>query len=161
MEGLLFAAAQWFDAIGVGPWARGSGLVYPVANSFHLLGLVMLVGGIGVVDLRVAGLWRGIPIEPLSRALTPVAIVGLMVMVASGSVLFAADGRALAASGIFHRKLVLIALALANAATFRWIWGDRIGGWLGQVPVAARMMALASIALWLAAATMGRWIAYG
>lgn len=161
MEGILLAAAGWLDAIGIGPWARGSGLVYPIANTLHLLGLVMLAGGIGVVDLRVAGLWRRIPIEPLSRALTPVAIIGLVVMAASGSVLFAADGRALAASGIFHRKLVLIALALANAAAFRWIWGDRIGGWLGQVPVAARVMALVSIGLWLAAGTLGRWIAYG
>lgn len=160
MEEPLLAAAQWLDAIGVGPWARGSGLVYPVANSLHLLGLVMLVGGIGVVDLRVAGLWRRIPVEPLSRALTPVAIIGLVVMAASGSVLFAADGRTLAGSGIFRTKLVLIALALANAAAFRWRWGDRIGEWSGRVPAAARAMAIVSIALWLTVGTLGRWIAY-
>lgn len=160
MEPLLLAAAGWFDAAGIGPWARGSGIVYPVANSLHLLGLVMLVGGIGVVDLRVAGLWRSIPVAPLSHALTPVAIIGLALMLASGAILFAADGRTLAASPVFHRKLVLIALALANAATFRWLWRDAIGGWGERVPVAARAMALASIALWLAAGTMGRWIAY-
>ena len=160
MEGLLLAAAQWLDAVGVGPWARGSGIVYPVANTLHLLGLVMLVGGIGVVDLRIAGLWRTIPVEPLSRALTRVAILGLIVMVASGSVLLAADGRTLAGSHVFHCMLVVIGVALANAAAFRWIWGDRIGGWLGQVPVAARVMAMLSIALWLTAAALGRWIAY-
>lgn len=153
--------AGWLDAVGVGPWARGAGPVYPVANTLHLLGLVMLVGGIGVVDLRVAGLWRRLPIEPLSRALTPVAIIGLVVMATSGTVLFAADGRALAGSHIFHRKLVLIALALANAAAFRWRWGDRIGGWHGRVPIAARVMAAVSIGLWLAAGALGRWIAYG
>ncbi len=158
---MLLTAAAWLDTVGIGGWARGSALVYPVANSLHLLGLVMLIGGIGVVDLRVAGLWRTLPIAPLSRALTPVAVVGLVVMVASGIVLFAADGRALAASDIFFRKLVLIALALANAVAFRWIWGDRIGGWSGPVPRAARLMAVASLALWLAAGTLGRWIAYG
>ncbi len=158
---MLLAAAAWLDAVGIGGWARGSALVYPVANTVHLLGLVMLVGGIGVVDLRVAGLWRTLPIAPLSRALTPVAVVGLLVMIASGVILFAADGRALAASDIFYRKLVLIALALANAVAFRWIWGDRIGGWSGSVPLAARLMAVASLALWLAAGTLGRWIAYG
>lgn len=160
MEGLLLSAAQWLDAIGVGPWARGSGIVYPVANSFHLLGLVMLVGGIGVVDLRIAGLWRGLPIEPLSRALTPVAIAGLLIMVPSGTVLFAADGRSLAGSDIFHVKLVLIVLALANAVIFRWRWGDRVGRWSGNAPDSARAMALASIALWLTIGTLGRWIAY-
>jgi hypothetical protein len=160
LEGLLLAAAQWLDAVGVGPWARGSGLVYPVANSFHLLGLVMLVGGIGVVDLRIAGLWRGLPIEALSRALTPVAILGLLIMLPSGVVLFAADGRSLAGSGIFHVKLVLIGLALANAVAFRWRWGDRIREWRHRVPGSARLMALASIGLWLAIGTLGRWIAY-
>lgn len=161
MEAGLLAAADWLDAIGLGPWARGSGLVYPVANTLHLLGLVMLVGGIGVVDLRVAGLWRSIPIEPLSRALTPVAIAGLAVMAASGTVLFAADGRALAGSGIFRTKLVLIVLTLANAAAFRWRWGDRISGWGGRAPPAARAMAAVSVALWLTVAAFGRWIAYG
>lgn len=161
MESLLLTAAAWLDAVGIGGWARGSALVYPLVNTLHLLGLVMLVGGIGVVDLRVAGLWRALPIAPLSRALTPVAIVGLVVMVASGIVLFAADGRALAASDIFSRKLVLITLALANAVAFRWMWGDRIGGWSRAAPVAARLMAVLSILLWLAAGAMGRWIAYG
>jgi hypothetical protein len=160
LEGLLLAAAQGLDAIGVGPWARGSGIVYPVANSFHLLGLVMLVGGIGVVDLRIAGLWRSLPLEPLSRALTPVAITGLLVMAASGVVLFAADGRSLAGSGIFRTKLVVIALALANAVAFRWHFGHRAGGWSGAMPAAARAMAMVSILLWLAAGTLGRWIAY-
>jgi len=157
---MLLAAAGWLDAAGLGPWARGSGLVYPVANSFHLLGLVMLIGGIGVVDLRIAGLWRNLPIEALSRAVTPVAVTGLAVMAASGVVLFAADGRSLAGSGIFRTKLVLIALALANAAAFRWRWGHRLGGWSREAPVSARAMAIVSILLWLAAGTLGRWIAY-
>ena len=35
----------------------------------HLLGLVMLVGAIGAVDLRIVGAWRSLPIAALSRAL--------------------------------------------------------------------------------------------
>ena len=160
MEPLLTAAAAWLDTIGVGPWSRGSALVYPIANTLHLLGLVMLVGGIGVVDLRVIGLWRSLPMTDLSRALTPVAIAGLILMVASGTVLFAADGAALARSAIFERKLILIATALANAAAFRLIWRAHIMGWRDMAPGAARMMAAASLLLWLAAGASGRWIAY-
>ena len=76
----------------------------------------MLVGAIGVVDLRVLGLWKRLPLEALSRALTPVAVMGFFIMVPTGVVLFAADGPALAMSDIFERKLVLIVVALANAA---------------------------------------------
>lgn len=161
MEPALTAAAAWLDAVGIGPWSRGSALVYPIANSLHLLGLVMLVGGIGVVDLRIIGLWRSLPMADLSRALTPVAIAGLVLMSVSGAILFAADGTALARSTIFERKLILIAAALANAATFRLSWRAHITSWTGAAPGAARAMAAASLLLWLAAGTSGRWIAYG
>lgn len=159
MEEAIGAAAAWLDAVGVGGWARGSADVYPIANVLHLLGLVMVVGGIGVVDLRIAGAWRAIPVEPLARALTPVAVAGLVLMLASGTVLFAADGAALARSGTFQTKLVLIALALANAALFRWRWR---GGadWRGEPPVSARLLALLSVGLWLTVAYFGRMIAY-
>lgn len=160
MEPALTAAAAWLDAIGIGPWSRGSALVYPIANSLHLLGLVMLVGGIGVIDLRIIGLWRSLPIAGLSRALTPVAIAGMVFMAASGVILFAADGTALARSTIFGRKLIIIAAALANAAAFRLIWRAHIAGWAGTAPGAARAMAASSLLLWLAAGASGRWIAY-
>ncbi|MBE1525895.1 hypothetical protein GGC65_000351 [Sphingopyxis sp. OAS728] len=160
MEPALTAAAAWLDAVGIGPWSRGSALVYPIANSLHLLGLVMLMGGIGVVDLRIIGLWRSLPLAGLSRALTPVAIAGLVLMVVSGAILFAADGTALARSAIFERKLIIVAAALANAAAFRLIWGAHIAGWAGTAPGVARAMATASLLLWLAAGASGRWIAY-
>lgn len=157
MEAAIGAAAAWLDAVGIGGWARGSGQVYPIVNVLHLLGLVMLVGGIGVVDLRVAGAWRAIPVEPLTRALTPVAIAGLLLMLASGTVLFAADGVALARSGTFQTKLILIAVAVANALFFRWRWRTLS---TGRPPIAARVLALLSIGLWLSIGFAGRMIAY-
>jgi hypothetical protein len=160
VEAALLGYAGWLDAAGVGQWARGAGWAYPVANTLHLLGLVMLVGGIGVVDLRLAGLWRAIPAAPLSRALTPVAVAGLAILVLSGTVLFAADGAALARSDIFHRKLVLIVLALANAAVFRMVWQRRVEAG-GAVPAIGRAVAAASLLLWLSIGALGRWIAYG
>lgn len=159
MEAALLAWAGLLDAGGVSAWMRSAAWAYPVANTLHLLGLVMLVGGIGVVDLRFAGLWRSLPAADLSRALTPVAITGLVVMVASGSLLFASDGPALSRSGTFHWKLGLIVLALANALAFRLLWrrGVEDGA---ALPAAGKAMALASLGLWLWAGTLGRLIAY-
>lgn len=158
MEAALLALNGWLDAIGLVEWARGSAHVYPWANVLHVIGVALLVGGIGVVDLRVAGLWRALPLEPLSRALTPVAVAGLILQAASGLVLFAADGEALAVSSTFHLKLGLLALALLNAAAFRLQW--RTYGRTGQLTRLARASALLSLLLWLAVATAGRLIAY-
>ncbi len=157
MEAILLPFAEWLAAAGVARWAGGP--AYPWINTLHLLGLVMLVGGIGVVDLRVVGFWRRLPLPALSRALTPVAIAGLLVMVPTGLLLFAADGKSLAGSDMLFRKLVVIGLALANAAAFRLVWQRRIEAG-ERPPGAARLMAGLSLLLWLTAGTLGRMIAY-
>jgi hypothetical protein len=144
------------EASQLGTFARGSSWAYPVANLIHLLGLVLLVGGIGLVDLRIAGLFRNLPLDPLLRALTPLAIAGLLLMFLSGPILFAADATALVRSDTFFRKLVLIVIALANAIAFRWVRRGR----LREPGMAERAMAIASLLLWLTVAALGRMIAY-
>jgi hypothetical protein len=141
-----------------GVWAGGE--AYPIANLVHILGLIMLVGGIGVLDLRLIGLFRKIPTAALAAALTPIAIAGLLLMVPSGATMFASDASTLVNSGTFRTKLLLIALALANAVAFRFIWQGRIEQWDFDPPFGGRVMAAASILLWLSIAALGRWIAY-
>lgn len=148
-----FAAA--IEASPFGTAARESAWLYPVANLVHLLGLICLIGGIGVVDLRLVGAFRALPLAALSRALTPIAVAGLVMLAASGTVLFAADATALIRSPRFLTKLALIAIALANAFAFRFWWrGEAAPSW----PL--RMIAGASILLWLTVAALGRLIAY-
>ncbi|KSB91310.1 hypothetical protein AS593_05480 [Caulobacter vibrioides] len=145
---------------GFGAWARGSAFAYPLANLLHLAGLVLLVGGIGLLDLRLAGAFRALPVAVLSRVLTPMALAGLVLMLPSGLVMFAADAKALAASGVFRWKLVLIAVGLANAVAFRLLWGRRLSSWDLAAPPAARAMALGSLATWVVVGALGRLIAY-
>ncbi|HEY0628309.1 MAG TPA: DUF6644 family protein [Sphingomicrobium sp.] len=141
-----------------GVWAGGE--AYPFANLVHILGLIMLVGGIGILDLRLAGLFRRLPAAPLASALTPIALAGLLLMIPSGVTMFAADASALIHSTTFRTKLLLIALALANAAAFRFLWHARIEQWDADPPAWGRLMAAASLLLWLSVASLGRWIAY-
>lgn len=157
---LLAGLAEAVQGSDYGRWAAQSALAYPAANVVHLLGLVMLVGGIGTLDLRLAGAFRALPPAALSRALTPIAIIGLVLMAASGSILFAADAVALAGSAVFGWKLALISLALANAIVFRLAWRHRIERWASDPPVAGRLMAAGSVCLWLTVLVLGRMIAY-
>ena len=160
MEATLARLAEAVAASGFGQWATASPTAYPLANVVHLLGLVMLVGGIGIVDLRLAGAFRAIPVAPLSRALTPIAIVGLVLMVPSGATMFAADAATLAQSATFRLKVVLIAVALVNAVAFRILWRGRLAQWDVAPPAAGRIMAAASLMLWLMIGALGRLIAY-
>lgn len=151
----LATFAQWVETSSVGIWMRESANAYPAANLLHLLGLVMLLGAIGLVDLRIFGLFRSLPLRPVVTALTPVGLAGLALLAVTGPLLFAADATALVRSDIFMRKLLLIGLALSNAILFRWNWrrGGEPSAWV-------RAGAMFSLLLWVIVASLGRLIAY-
>jgi ethanolamine utilization microcompartment shell protein EutS len=159
MSAAIAHLADWVAASDFGQWASGSAIAYPLANVVHLLGLVMLVGAIGIVDLRLAGAFRALAVVPLSRALTRIAIAGLVLMIPSGATMVAAD-TAVMQSPVFRWKLALIVIALANAAAFRMIWRERFLTWDAAPPIAGRLMAAGSILLWLTIGGLGRMIAY-
>lgn len=154
------AFAALLEASALGQWARGSAVAYPLANVAHLLGLILLVGGIGVIDLRLAGFLRALPAEPLARSLTPFALAGLALLVVSGAVMFSADAGPMAASNVFRAKMALIAVGLAHAVLFRWMWRARMAGRDSAPPALGRLMAAGSLAIWLCVGALGRLIAY-
>ena len=125
-----------------------------------MLGLILLVGGIGFLDLRLAGLFRDLAVAPLARVLIPAAAAGLALLASAGFVMFAADPRPLAASAVFRWKLTLIAVGLAHAIAFHLLWRRRLAGWAENPPAFGRVMAAFSVGLWLTVAALGRWIAY-
>lgn len=157
MEWLAEAPAA-LQASGFGAWARGP--AYAWLNVLHLLGLVLLVGGIGLLDLRLCGFGRALPPAALARLVTPLALAGLAVAAPTGFGMFAADAVSLSGSATFRWKLALIAFGLINAAWFRLAWHQRLDGWDERPSRVGRAVAAASLLIWLAVATLGRMIAY-
>lgn len=156
-------STSWWAALEASPfaaWMRGAGSAYAVANLVHLLGLTLLLGSMLMLDLRLLGVGRRLPLQEVSRLLTPLALAGLAVQACSGFALFAADAVPLSASGAFRFKLAMIAIALANAALFRALWSGSLSAWDAAPPLAGRLQAALSLSLWLAVAAAGRLIAY-
>jgi hypothetical protein len=137
---------------------RGGKGLYPAVNIAHLAGLLLLVGPIGVLDLRIIGLGRPIQIAALSRLATPLAVAGLVLLSASGFLLFAADAGPMVRSTVFRTKMALAVLALVNALLFRRLFPELERG--AEPSPLARVMSAASIGLWLAVGCLGRLIAY-
>lgn len=154
---MLAAIAERVAATPFAEWAASSPYAYPAANTVHVLALVLLLGGIGLVDLRLIGAFRSLPLQPLAAALVPIAATGVLILAASGSILFAADAESVARKDVFQLKLILIAIALANVVLFRLLYGKAPAD---PPPTGARLLALASILLWTSVAIAGRLIAY-
>ena len=135
---------------------RGSYLAYPLVNALHILGIGLLFGAIVALDLRLIG-WRraaGSP-DAVASLLLPVAITGLLVAIPAGLLLFATDARAYAASPLFQAKMLVVALAIANALWLRASERRR-----PSTDQRAAIAAAASILLWLGAIVLGRLVGY-
>ena len=157
-------APAWALALensALGAFVRDSFVLYPIANVGHILGLIFFVGSIALLDLRLLGFGRRwVAADAAARALTPVALAGLALQLASGFTLFSADAAHLWVNPVLKLKATLLALGLANAIAFRLLWQARLATWDEAAPAVARAQAAASLAGWLAVAACGRLIAY-
>ncbi|HPE02690.1 MAG TPA: hypothetical protein P5024_10715 [Burkholderiaceae bacterium] len=133
---------------------RASAWGYPVLEIVHIAGFALLVGSLAVLDARVWGAARGLPLVTLGRLAVRMALLGLAVAATAGLVLFATGAAEFAANPAFRLKLVLIAMALANAVLFH------VRGSLQRADGVARAQALASALLWIGVIAAGRLIAY-
>ncbi|GHC39188.1 hypothetical protein [Aidingimonas halophila] len=151
MTGLLELLAQTTLA----EWIRLSRWGYAIVNTLHVLGIALLVGAIVPLDLRLMGWRRGIEPHELAGLLQPIAIIGLVVAMAMGGLLFLADPVDYAAMPLFQLKLVCIGLALINALVLN------LGpGLTGASAAFLARAGTASLLLWLATLGAGRFLAF-
>lgn len=155
----------WLSAIEqswLGVAARESVWLYPAANVGHILTLTVFAASVAMMDARLLGAFGAIAPGAFLRAVRPLAIGAFIVMMLTGSVLFAAEAPHVAVNPVFQTKLALIVLALANALIFQVFSASDVRALPagGPMPGAVRLGAVASLLLWLAVAASGRLIAY-
>jgi hypothetical protein len=136
--------------------------LYPVVEIVHIVGFVVLAGGIVVLDLRLLGLTRALPVAALARHVLPWSAGALLLIVPSGLLMFIAHAGDLIANTAFITKMVLLLCAGANAAAFHAGVFRGVAAWDrdAAVPVAAKLHALASLLIWVAILACGRLLAY-
>src|SRR6201991_1113589 len=128
LAGHAATLATALEATALATWMRTSAWGYPFVNLVHLLGLTLLIGPIGLLDLRLLGFGRRFAVVDVSAVLTPFAIAGLLLLIASGALLFSADALPLHRHALLQAKLACIAVGLANALAFRLVWTRRLAG---------------------------------
>ena len=156
MTGLL----AWIASTSFSTWLQESPSVwgFPTALAFHTVGMGVLVGASWAVALRLLGFARGIPIGPM-RGLFRVMWVGFWVNAASGVVLFISHPVERGTSIVFGFKMLFIVLGMVATSRLGRIFAAAGDGPVTETPATTRL-AFASIALWVAAITAGRLVAY-
>jgi hypothetical protein len=151
----------WLETTGIALAIRDHAWIYPALETAHYIGLACLVGGIMLIDLRLLGFARALPMRSMI-GLVPWVWVGFVINALSGSLIFIYGATNFSGNPAFQIKLVLMLLAGINAMIFTLAAARSGGSWVesGQVPPAIKVVATASFLLWLGVVTAGRWMAY-
>jgi hypothetical protein len=139
-----------------------SAWVWPAAETLHFVGLAMLIGIIGLMDLRLLGVAKKMPFAPLHRLL-PFAIAGFVICLLTGSLFFAGDPNQYVHNWVFWYKMLFIALAGANVLLFYFTGIFRNVEDLGagdDAPLQAKVIAGVSLFLWVGVMYLGRMLPF-
>ena len=136
--------------------------LYPAVEIAHIAAFVLLVGSIAMLDLRLLGLSRRLPVRQMARHVLPWTWGALLLSVPTGLLMFSAHASDLLVNRAFQMKLLLILAAGINAALFHAGVYRTVGDWDANIatPRAAKLHAGVSLAIWLGVITCGRLLAY-
>lgn len=146
---------QAIQASAYAAYIRESSLLYPFANVAHVVAVMVFFAAVATMDLRLMRVIRGTPAQLVITQLRPVAIGALVVIAATGALLFAPEAVSLGRNWAFLLKLAAIALALVNIAVNDWAVHRS-----GEKSWTVQLTAGLSLTLWLLVAALGRVVAY-
>jgi hypothetical protein len=155
------AFLEWLQGTWVGVLVATSLWGYPLFETIHSIGMAMLIGSLGLINLRVLGFKPDLPLFG-TRELLPLAWLGFTLNAVSGTLLFTSDAVYFFSSYTFRIKMILIILGGLNAA----LLGQRVfrvaaaGAPPAPPAVATKWIAATSLVFWFSAACAGRLIAY-
>lgn len=158
---IVTAFTQWLDTSALSQWVISSAYLWPALESIHFLGLSLLIGTVGLFDLRLLGFARNIEPKTLHR-LVPIGVLGYGINAITGALFFVGDTGQYVYNAAFHFKMLFMVLTGINVVvfyltTYRGVEEVEAGG---HTPIAAKVIGGVSLLLWLGVITCGRLLTF-
>jgi hypothetical protein len=138
------------------PW------IWPMCETLHFIGLAMLIGCIGVIDLRMLGFARHVSIHSLHKFVAW-GVTGFIINAITGTLFYIGAPGQYVNNFAFLMKLVFIAIAGVNIMYF-YLGGvmkrvDALGP-EDAIPMDAKIVSLVSIVSWFMVMYWGRMLPF-
>ena len=153
---------QLYDT-GLATAIRESGTLFPTIESIHVLAITLVVGSIGVVDLRLLGVAsRRRAVTRLTGEILPITWTCFAIAAITGALLFSSNAVKYTHNTWFLAKMALLGVAGINMIIFHFITSRDIERWdeSPNVPAGVRLAGALSLTLWIAIIVCGRWIGF-
>jgi Family of unknown function (DUF6644) len=155
----MFPLFQWLENSGIGNTIRGSLVLFPIIEAFHLLALGLCGAAVLLVDMRLAGLGlRRHPLAALEREARPWLLASLAVLIVSGLLLFLSESVKAYYSVPFWVKMASLVSAIAFTFTVRRKVAE--ANETKNAPLSGKVTAAISLTLWAGVLWGGRWIGF-
>ena len=146
----LFDIFEWYGRSPIAAAMNGSVWAFPIVESLHMMGIVLLVGTAVILDLRLMGLrLTATPASTLASALAPWTSAGLLVMLITGPLILATDADRYYSSSAFRFKMSCLLLGIV----VHFVLARKAGTITSQ-----RVVGALSLLLWTCVVSAGRFI---
>ena len=137
------------------PWG------WPTAESIHFLGLSLLIGCVGVFDLRMLGIGRGINYVQMHK-LVKIGVFGYVLNVATGIMFLTTAPDQYLFNPAFQSKLLFMLVAGLNML---WFYSHhsvsvKMTDSIASVTYRVKVIAMISLLCWTGVIICGRLITY-
>lgn len=154
----------WLEGSALGYAMRNSGVwTYGIVNLAHILGVATLFGSILMLDLRLLGVWRNIPLASLSRPATALSGAGFILAILTGLGLLATQATEYLGNPFFYIKIPAIVLGFINVVLISrssaWA-AHRVRDLTAREERQLALMGGVSLLCWLTAIATGRMTGY-
>ncbi len=151
----------WLEDLTYSQWIVSGLTGWPLMLSMHAVGIAIVVGVVFVLNLRLFGLFRPIPLTSL-HGLMAIGWIGIALNVFSGLSLFVAQASYYVTNVPFIVKITFIVLGIGNLYHMQKFLKRDAASWeaAGAVPRQGVMLAGSLLAFLTITVVAGRLIAY-
>ena len=155
------AIVVWLKSTSLSQAISMSPVLWPLFETLHFIGLALLIGGAGLIDLRLMGFLKTVPVSAVMQV-RKWAVIGIVINVVTGSLFFIGAPGQYIDNAAWYGKLLFLAVAIINVVVFETRQGTRMLSLAaGQpTPISFKVAGVVSMGSWLMVLYFGRMLPF-
>ena len=138
-----------------------SPVIWPICETLHFIGLALLIGGAGLIDLRLMGLFKSVSVSAIMQ-MRKWAAVGVAINVITGTLFFIGEPGQYINNKAWYFKLLFLLVAFLNVAIFETTQGKKMLSVAAgdDTPVSFKVAGAVSMGSWFLVLYFGRMLPF-
>ena len=158
---MTHALVVWLKSTSVAKAMTMTPFLWPLCETLHFVGLALLIGGAGLIDLRLMGFFKTIPLAAVTQV-RKWAALGVAINVVTGSLFFIGAPDQYISNPAWYAKLAFLAVAIINVAIFETTQGKRMLALAAgeDTPASFKVAGAVSMGSWFLVLYFGRMLPF-